>query len=170
MAPIFTIGSSSRLTTTPAKLSADILDKLDIFVLEIEELQIPQPLLWEYLWCLSILPSVLSLSAIKKNQITTMKRAIMGIIALGNGPLIFCFCYYISDCWRYLTGNYTVLEDNSGEDESDENAIQMWQGYPYGLLWFAFVLLATQVHMFFMYFANNLISAWKARGALRKQQ
>lgn len=29
-----------------AKLSADILDKLDIFILEIEELRVPKPLWW----------------------------------------------------------------------------------------------------------------------------
>lgn len=29
-----------------AKLSADILDKLDIFILEIEELQIPQVIIY----------------------------------------------------------------------------------------------------------------------------
>lgn len=28
------------------KLSADILDKLDIFILEIEELRVPKPLWW----------------------------------------------------------------------------------------------------------------------------
>jgi len=57
-----------------AKLSADILDRLDIFILEIEELQVPAPLWWEYFWCISILMSFIGLSAAKGNRIKDMKK------------------------------------------------------------------------------------------------
>lgn len=144
-----------------AKLSADILDKLDIFILEIEELQIPQPLWWEYIWCLSLLLSFLGLSAIKRNNIRQLRRYIYGITALGFGPLLYCVLYYCGDVWRYLT----MDED---EDDSSEVDIELWQGYPYGLLWYAFVLLASQIHFFQLYFSYNLLKAWRARGALRK--
>ncbi|TGZ42191.1 Protein jagunal [Temnothorax longispinosus] len=83
-----------------AKLSADILDHLDIFILEIEELQIPQ------------------------------------------------------DVWTYLT---------IGKSEN----IHLWQGLPYGVLWYAFILLASQVHCFSLYFSWNLLVAWRTRGAKR---
>ncbi|CAH1635897.1 unnamed protein product [Spodoptera littoralis] len=144
-----------------AKLSADILDKLDIFILEIEELQIPQPLWWEYIWCLSLLLSFLGLSAIKRNNIKYLRRYMYGITALGFGPLLYCVLYYCGDVWRYLT----MDED---EDDSSEVDIELWQGYPYGLLWYAFVLLASQIHFFQLYFSFNLLKAWRARGALRK--
>lgn len=144
-----------------AKLSADILDKLDIFILEIEELQIPQPLWWEYIWCLSLLLSFLGLSAIKRNNIKYLRRYMYGITALGFGPLLYCMLYYCGDVWRYLT----MDED---EDVSSEVDIELWQGYPYGLLWYAFVLLASQIHFFQLYFSYNLLKAWRARGALRK--
>lgn len=115
-----------------AKLSADILDRLDIFILEIEELRVPQvniwtyvilihvrepsfinivrlfqPLWWEYTWCVSLLVSFLGLSAVKKNKIKTLKQYMMGIVVLGYGPLVFAFVYYSKDVWRYLTSEDT---------------------------------------------------------------
>lgn len=144
-----------------AKLSADILDKLDIFILEIEELQIPQPLYWEYIWCLSLLVSFLGLTSIKKNNIKLLGRYMYGITLLGFGPLLYCLVYYCSDVWSYLF--YDPDEDDSAEID-----IEMWQGFPYGLLWYGFVLLASQVHFFQLHFSYSLLKAWRARGALRK--
>ncbi|GLV46301.1 jagunal [Carabus blaptoides fortunei] len=115
-----------------AKLSADILDKLDIFILEIEELQIPQPLWWEYIWCISLLLSFLGLAAVRKNRIQPMKRYMYGIAVFGYGPLLYAIFYYFGDVWTYLTSD-------------DVDDVKMWQGYPYGLLWYGFVILALQV-------------------------
>ncbi|XP_012276950.1 protein jagunal isoform X2 [Orussus abietinus] len=137
-----------------AKLSADILDRLDIFILEIEELQVPQPLWWEYVWCISLLMSFFGLSAVKKNKIKTLQQYMIGIVVLGYMPLLYGVIYYFKDVWTYLT-----LE------EPDD--IQIWQDLPYGLLWYAFILLASQVHCFSLYFSWNLLVAWKARGAKR---
>ncbi|XP_025073896.1 LOW QUALITY PROTEIN: protein jagunal [Pogonomyrmex barbatus] len=135
-----------------AKLSADILDHLDIFILEIEELQIPQPLWWEYIWCTSLLLSFLGLSALKKTKIKTLQKYMIGIILLGYGPLLYAIVYYFKDVWTYLT---------VGESED----IHLWQSLPYGVLWYGFILLASQVHSFSLYFSWNLLVAWKMRGA-----
>jgi len=134
------------------KLFADILDRLDIFILEIEELQVPQPLWWEYIWCVSLVLSFLGLSAIKKNNIKTLQRYMIGIGVLGFGPILYALVYYASDVWTYL---------RIGETED----IHMWQGMPYGLLWYAFILLASQVHSFSLLFSWKLLVAWKARGS-----
>ena len=95
-----------------AKLSSDILDRLDIFVLEIEELEIPQPLWWEYIWCSSILLSFVGLSAAKGNRIKDMKKFVIGIILLGVFPLLYCVAYYSSDAYQYIT----LAEDIDLED------------------------------------------------------
>uniref|UniRef100_A0A8D8SC56 Protein jagunal n=1 Tax=Cacopsylla melanoneura TaxID=428564 RepID=A0A8D8SC56_9HEMI len=145
-----------------AKLSADILDRLDIFILEIEELLIPKPLLWEYVWCMSLLMSFLALSSIRKNNIATMKKYIYGILAFGYLPIFYAVIYYFSDFWTYIT-----LDPD--EDIEDKEEIQMWHGYPYGLLWYIFIVLALQVHSFSMYFSNNLIQCWRLRVAMKKQ-
>lgn len=135
-----------------AKLSADILDHLDIFILEIEELQVPQPLWWEYIWCSSLMLSFLALSAIKRNRVKTLQQYMTGIIVLGYGSLLYAVIYYSKDVWMYLT---------VGKSEE----VHIWQGLPYGLLWYAFILLASQVHTFSLYFSWNLLVAWKTRGS-----
>ncbi|XP_026468222.1 protein jagunal-like [Ctenocephalides felis] len=140
-----------------AKLSADILDRLDIFILEIEELEIPTPLWWEYIWCLSVVLSFVGLTAARRNRVALMQRYMIGIVVLGYLPLLYCFIYYCGDVLEYLA---------EGQDAED---IILWQGYPYGLLWYGFLLLATQVHFFSLYFAWNLVTAWKSKGARKAE-
>ncbi|XP_019865900.1 protein jagunal [Aethina tumida] len=142
-----------------AKLSADILDKLDIFILEIEELSIPQPLWWEYIWCISLLLSFLGLDAIKKNRVAPMRNYMVGLVLFGFLPILYATIYYFSDVWTYLTF----------EEEEELDDVQFWQGYPYGLLWYTFILLALQVHLFSMHFAWNLISAWRSKGTKKNE-
>lgn len=102
-----------------AKLSADILDRLDIFILEIEELQIPPPLWWEYFWCTSILMSFVGLSAAKGNRIKDMKKYIIGLNVTAVLPLLYCFAYYFSDTIEYLR-----LDSETDIEDTD---IVMWQ-------------------------------------------
>lgn len=47
--------------------------------------------------------SFLGLSAIKRNNIKTLQRYMIGICILGFGPLIYGVVYYSSDVWEYLT-------------------------------------------------------------------
>lgn len=95
-----------------AKLSSDILDRLDIFILEIEELQVPAPLWWEYIWCTSILMSFIGLSAAKGNKIKDMKQYIIGIVVTAVLPLLYCSIYYLSDILEYINlDKETDIED-----------------------------------------------------------
>ncbi|PNF36763.1 hypothetical protein B7P43_G11572 [Cryptotermes secundus] len=115
-----------------------------------------KPLWWEYAWCISLLLSFFGLSAVRKNRIRTMQRYMSGIIIFGFGPLFYAAVYYFRDTWEYL-------------HEGETDNILIWQGYPYGLLWYAFILLAVQVHLFSLYFARNLIAAWRARGTKKAE-
>lgn len=85
------------------KLTSDILDRLDIFVLEIEELEVPEPLWWEYIWLTSLLSSFMGLSAARGNKIRDMQKYMMAISILAVMPLFYCFVYYFGDVWEYLT-------------------------------------------------------------------
>lgn len=96
-----------------AKLSADILDRLDIFILEIEELQIPAPLWWEYIWCISILTSFIGLSAAKGNRIKDMKKYIIGLVVTAILPLFYCAIYYFSDVIDYMSLNEETDIENT---------------------------------------------------------
>lgn len=102
-----------------AKLSADILDRLDIFILEIEELQVPTPLWWEYIWCISILMSFIGLSAAKGNRIKDMKKYIIGLVVTALLPLLYCAIYYFSDIVDYMS-----LDD---ETDIETTEIFLWR-------------------------------------------
>lgn len=97
-----------------AKLTSDILDRLDIFVLEIEELEVPEPLWWEYIWLVSLLTSFMGLSAARGNKVREMQKYMMAIGVLAIMPLIYCFVYYFGDVWEYLT-----LDPDTDLDETD---------------------------------------------------
>lgn len=101
-----------------AKLSADILDRLDIFILEIEELRVPAPLWWEYVWCLSIVLTFVGLSAAKTNRVLKMKKFMIGLSVVGVVPLLYGLIYYIGDTWEYLT-----LPNEKKVEETD---IHIW--------------------------------------------
>ncbi|KAJ8941438.1 hypothetical protein NQ318_016070 [Aromia moschata] len=108
----------------------------------------------EYIWCISLLLSFFGLDAIKKNRVVAMRNYMIGLTLFGFLPLLYAIIYYFPDVWTYLTF----------DDEEELEEIHMWQGYPYGLLWYAFIILALQVHSFSMYSAWKLITSWKAKG------
>lgn len=102
-----------------AKLTPDFLDRLDIFVLAIEELQIPPPLWWEYCWCASLLMAFMGLSAAKGNRIRDMRNFIIGLVLTALVPLLYCAVYYSSD----------VIECLSLDEETDikDTEIFVWR-------------------------------------------
>lgn len=61
-----------------------------------------QPLLWEYVWCISILVTFFALAAIKKNRIQTMRRFMYLITVFGFGPIVYGAVYYLRDVWTYI--------------------------------------------------------------------
>ncbi|XP_065557872.1 protein jagunal-like [Artemia franciscana] len=134
------------------KLSADILDKLDIFVMEIEELEIPKPLYWEYIWCFSLISIFFGLAATRKNNVKMITRFVYGTVIFGVLPCLFCVAYYLGDVYSYI-----ITRSVEG--------VQVWQGYPYGILWYCFVVVALQVHFLSLYFAKQLLEAWKIRSS-----
>ncbi|KAL1414704.1 hypothetical protein MTO96_000823 [Rhipicephalus appendiculatus] len=110
-----------------AKLAEDVLDRLDIFILELEELYIPKPLLWEWVWLASlvfVLPG--------PDGRTAQSR-----------------------------------EQHEGHGHAVQN-VELWQGYPVAVLWYAFLTVAFQAHMFSLYFGVRLILAWQ-RGTVVKK-
>lgn len=100
------------------KLSADILDRLDIFILEIEELRVPKPLLWEYVWCISVILTFMGLSSARKNKVRDMQKYMIGVLVFGYLPIIYCFAYYFGDVMEYMH----LEEDQDIEDTE----IFMW--------------------------------------------
>ncbi|XP_076262116.1 protein jagunal-like [Rhynchophorus ferrugineus] len=136
-----------------AKLAPSILDYFSIFILEIEELEVPEPYLWEWIWLSSFALSYFSLEAVKRNKINSLKCYIYGIVTFGYLPLLYSIIMWFGEVYTFLfSDDYAAILD-----------IVYWKTYPYGLLWYAFIFLALQVHSFAMYFSYNLLISWKTR-------
>jgi len=136
-----------------AKVSEDILDRLDIFILSLQELYVPKPLPWEWWWLLSVPIAILGLSAIRKNNALSMKIYFSGTFTFGVVPVLAAAFIYFGEMYEYVQTKKNVV---------------LWQGYPVAVLWYIFIVLATQVHAFSLYFALRLILAWQRTTAARK--
>lgn len=84
------------------KLSPDFLDRIDVFWLEVEELEVPKPLLWEYVWMTSVFTMWFALSAILNNSVREMQKYMIALTLTGVIPVCYCFVYYFRDFWEYI--------------------------------------------------------------------
>ncbi|CAG9759459.1 unnamed protein product [Ceutorhynchus assimilis] len=135
-----------------SKLAPFILDKFNFFILVIEELEIPEPYAWEWIWMSSITVSIFAMDACKKNNIASLQYYMIGIVLSGYVPLIWSAALWFPDVWAYLFADdapWTII---------------YWNNYPAGILWYFFIILPLQVHGFSIYFSFQLLNAWKARG------
>jgi len=129
------------------KLTPEVLDKLDVFVLEVEELFVPKPLVWEWLWLLSVPVTLFGLSACKHSNLKSIKQFLIGTLVCSLLPILLGMALHAVDCYQFITEGIT------------EN-IMVWQGYPYAMLWYAFFFVSLQVHLYQIYFGNCLMQAW----------
>merc|ERR1719391_318636 len=132
-----------------AKLLPAILDKLDIFIMEIEELFVPKPDTWEWVWMLSLTAIVPAFMASKKSNVTQM-RVFQGIIMLcGFLPLLVALATHFSDAYAFISGD-------------KKTKVLKWMGLPVSLLWYGFIILALQCHGLQMHFSGILVNAWQS--------
>eukprot|EP00096_Caligus_rogercresseyi_P012928 TRINITY_DN558_c0_g1_i4.p1 TRINITY_DN558_c0_g1~~TRINITY_DN558_c0_g1_i4.p1 ORF type:complete len:380 (-),score=70.72 TRINITY_DN558_c0_g1_i4:122-1261(-) len=134
-----------------AKLVPDGLDRLGIFVLEIEELMIPKAQLWELCWIISIPLTFLGLASCKKSNASMMTKFFYGIFIFGLFPVLVGFFYNFSDVLSYVSNK-------------DLDKVETWNGLPVGVLRYVYLFLTLQAHLFELYFAKTLIQTWQPKG------
>merc|ERR1719471_1842430 len=71
------------------KLSPEILDRFDVFILELEELYIPKPVLWEWIWLTSVLFTY-------------------GVLLTGMLPVLFALAYHAGDVFNYVSSSKSL--------------------------------------------------------------
>merc|ERR1719423_237941 len=86
-----------------AKLLPAILDKLDIFVMELEELFIPKPDLWEWVWLGSLLATIPAFMASKKSNVAQMRVFQVLLVAAGFLPLLVGAATPFSGVYAFIT-------------------------------------------------------------------
>jgi len=132
------------------KLVPHILDSLNIFVLQLEELEIPEPLTWELWWLAGCCSSFVGLNAIKKNNSGLIQIYIGMVNLLSTVPLLLALMTHAADFYTFCSSD-------------DPDNIARWRGYPVAVLWYIFVALAGQAHIYSLYHAFKLLGAWKTR-------
>lgn len=133
------------------KLFPDILDRLDIFFLEIEELYVPKPRYWEWIWTASVLTTIWGLKAVRKNNVNSIRVYAVTTFLTALCPVLYALYYYLNDIWEFI------------DTRSTENITDLWQGYPVALIWYAFLVTASQVHLFQLLFSWRLNKSWAVR-------
>jgi len=132
------------------KLVPYLLDSLNIFILHLEELEIPEPLTWELWWLVGCCSSFVGLNAIKKNNSTLLQAYIGMINLLSTVPVVLALMTHSADFYTFCSSD-------------DPDNIARWRGYPLAVLWYVFLAVAVQVHVFSLYYAFRLLGAWKTR-------
>lgn len=132
------------------KLSDDVLDRLDIFILELQALYIPKPYTFEYVWTASIIFACMGLNALSRNRLSSLNHYVVGTLVFAVCPLLGAAIYFFSDVSEYA-------------EKKSEASVEFWQGFPVAVWWYGFILIAIQVHIFSIFFAIKLIKIWRIK-------
>jgi len=138
------------------KLSDEILDRLDIFILELQELYVPKPKPWEWLWASSVLLTFMGLTSLRSNNLSLIRMYAILTFFLSMCPILYASVYYFNDLWNFI------------ETRDLSQVKEVWSGYPVALIWYAFFIVALQVHFFQLFFAIKLWFAWNVKKVNKK--
>ncbi len=95
-----------------------------------------------------------------------MTKFLVGVIAFGLLPVVAGLVAHFPDVYAFVTTKsakdmHTWKVRQASVHPHSLNIL--FQGYPVALLWYAFFVVALQVHCFEIYFAKTLIKAWSPR-------
>lgn len=106
----------------------------------------PEP--WEMVWLVSIVPTIVGLISLPKNNIKQLYVYAFGTLFIGVVPLVFGACVMVQNLYFNISHGRAP-------------ATQQWQNAPMKMAASAFVI---QFHGISLYYANKLIGAWSSKG------
>jgi hypothetical protein len=115
--------------------------------------KIPRPHLWQYIWLVTVIPSMCGLISMNKNQIFLMKIFFRGTVLFGLGTIMTTIILNLSDLFTYKK-----LKTNHQLEEVEP---QTFLGFPLLILWYIFLIIMVQIHAFCLYMANVLLHSWQ---------
>ena len=99
-------------------------------------------------WLISIVPTIIGLLSLPKNNIRQLYVYAFGTLFIGVGPLVFGACAVIQNLYFNISHGRAP-------------ATRQWQNAPMKMAASAFVI---QFHGISLYYANKLIGAWSSKG------
>ncbi|KAJ8314818.1 hypothetical protein KUTeg_006968 [Tegillarca granosa] len=106
----------------------------------------PRP--WEYAWMISLAAVVFGWKSLPKSESLMLRQYVIGTVVFGVIPIIYGVIDQMDDLYNYL---------------NEKKSTGQILGYPAVLVWFLFLLTSAQLHGFGLYFASQLLSAWKTK-------
>ena len=119
----------------------------------ITTITIPRPHLWQYIWLITIIPSICGLISMNRNQTTLMKIFFRGTVIFGLGTIITTIILNLSDLFAFKR-----MKTNH---QLNMNESQTFLGFPLLILWYIFLIVTVQIHAFSLYMANVLLKSWQ---------
>ncbi len=111
----------------------------------LQRLHLPRAMIWEYVWLFSLLPCVMGLLSLKRNQMFFMQQYLIGGIIFALGPTIYGLHDLLDDFVSYWSTKQTNI---------------MFLGFPMIVIWIMFLVICLQLHIFGTYFSFQLLKSW----------
>ena len=122
----------------------------------IKTFKTPQPHLWQYVWLITIIPSICGLISMHKNHIFLMKVFFRGTVLFGLGTIMTTIILNLSDLIAYI------------KSETNGTESQMFLGVPLLLFWYIFLIIMIQIHAFGLHMANVLLHSWGQKKSTKR--
>ena len=119
----------------------------------IKNFNIPRPHLWQYIWLLTLIPSLCGLISMNRNHILLMKIFFRGTVTFGLGTIMTTIILNLSDLFTFKK-----LKINHKLDDIEPQTLG---GFPLLVLWYIFLIIMVQIHAFSLYMANILLHSWQ---------
>lgn len=116
--------------------------------------EVPKPLIWQYIWLLSLVPSIVGLMALPRNTLSLLKFYYYGTVGLGLGTCLCTMLMNAADLWDFSNTKETT--NTFGE-------------FPVIVLWFMYLFVVIQIHAFGIYFSRVLIQMWSKEASKKKK-
>lgn len=114
---------------------------------------IPRPHLWQYIWLISVFASIVGLWSLQKNNVLAMKIFFRGTILFGLGTILITIMLNLSELFTF--------KKLKNSHQLDEVEPQKFFGLPLLVLWYIFLVIAVQIHVYSLYIGNVLLGSWQ---------
>lgn len=126
------------------------LDSFGISHLEYEEYElrlpkVPSPQVWQYVWLTSLIPCLFGLLAMRKDRVWLIRIYYFGSIFIGLGTCLFTMSINANHFYEYTQTHVTN---------------HLYNGIPVILIWYFYLCLLVQVHIYGIFNSGQLISIW----------
>jgi hypothetical protein len=121
-------------------------------------ISIPRPHLWQYIWLVSLVPSIVGLMSMKSNNPFLMRIFFRGTITFGLAIITTTIVLNLNELFNYKRLKVTR-----------QFSPPTFLGLPLLILWYIFLIITVEIHAFSLYMAHSLLNTWQYCHPVDKQ-